>query len=106
MFTTTLLFIFAAIFEIGGGYLIWLYVRDNKPWWYGVMGAVALIGYGVVATFQNNNFARVYATYGGVFIAMSLLRGIVIDNYCPDRYDMIGCFIALLGVAIIYFAPR
>jgi small multidrug resistance family-3 protein len=62
--------------------------------------------YGVVATLQPANFGRVYATYGGVFIVMSLLWAWKVDQFVPDRYDMIGALVALVGVAIIFYAPR
>jgi small multidrug resistance family-3 protein len=101
-----LIFILAGFCEIGGGYLIWIWLRDDKHWIFGVLGGFILALYGVVATFQPSNFARVYATYGGVFIAMSMLWAMKTDNYSPDKYDVIGVFVALLGVCIIYFAPR
>lgn len=72
----------------------------------GLLGAIILVAYGFVAAFQLNTFARVCATYGGVFIAVSLLWATAIDHYTPDRYDLIGALIALVGVAIIYYAPR
>ena len=100
------IFILAGLCEIGGGYLIWLWLKEDKPWWWGLIGGVILILYGVVATFQESNFARVYATYGGVFIVMSLLWAMKLDNYSPDKFDIIGASIALLGVCIIYYAPR
>ncbi|WKD85868.1 hypothetical protein KCTC32516_01215 [Polaribacter huanghezhanensis] len=100
------LFILAGFCEIGGGYLIWIWLKEGKSVWYGVIGGIILALYGVVATFQTQNFARVYATYGGVFIVMSLLWSMKFDNYSPDKYDIIGALIALLGVAIIYYAPR
>ncbi|MDR3625959.1 MAG: YnfA family protein [Ignavibacteriaceae bacterium] len=101
-----LIFILAGLCEIGGGYLIWLWLKEGKPLWYGLLGGVILALYGVVATLQSSNFARVYATYGGIFIVMSLLWAYKIDNYIPDKYDMIGAAIALTGVCIIYYAPR
>ena len=101
-----LLFILAGICEIGGGYLVWLTLRENKSIGYAIVGAVILVLYGIVATFQEQNFARVYATYGGFFIVMSLLWAYRFDNYSPDRYDIIGALVALLGVCIIYYAPR
>ena len=100
------LFILAGFCEIGGGYLIWLWLREDKPVWYGLLGGLILALYGVVATFQPQNFARVYATYGGVFIVMSLLWSMKLENYTPDRYDIIGALIALLGVCIIFYTPR
>lgn len=100
------IFILAGLCEIGGGYLIWLWLKEDKPWWFGLLGAVILAFYGVVATWQTSNFARVYATYGGVFIVMSILWTMKFDKYSPDKYDIIGALIALLGVCIIYYAPR
>lgn len=101
-----LVFIFSGLCEISGGYLIWLWLKDKKPWWYGLLGAFILIFYGIVATWQTLNFARTYATYGGVFILMSILLAIKFDSYIPDKYDTIGTIIALLGVLIICYAPR
>jgi len=101
-----LIFILAGFCEIGGGYLIWLWLKEGKPFWYGILGAFILAFYGVVATLQTQNFARVYATYGGVFIVMSLLWAYKMDNYVPDKFDIIGALVALLGVSIIYYAPR
>jgi len=103
---TVILFIITGLCEIGGGYLIWLWIRGGKPVWYGVVGAIVLVLYGFVATLQPSNFARAYATYGGFFIVMSLLWAYRFDNYSPDRYDIIGALVALLGVCIIFYAPR
>jgi len=99
-------FILAGLCEIGGGYLIWLWLKESKPQWFGFAGGIILALYGVVATLQPANFGRVYATYGGVFIVMSLLWGWQIDNIAPDRYDIIGASVALLGVGIMFYAPR
>jgi small multidrug resistance family-3 protein len=101
-----LVFILAGFCEIGGGYLVWLWLRESRPVWYGLLGGVILAVYGVVATLQPANFGRVYATYGGVFIVMSLLWAWKVDQFVPDRYDMIGALVALFGVAIIFYAPR
>lgn len=99
-------FILAGLCEIAGGYLIWLWLKEDKPWWYGFLGGFILAFYGVVATWQTSNFARVYATYGGIFIVISILWSMKFDNYSPDKYDIIGTLIALLGVCIIYYTPR
>ena len=101
-----LIFVLAGLCEIGGGYLVWLCLKEDKPWWYGIIGGLTLALYGVVATWQTSNFARVYATYGGFFIVMSILWSMKFDNFIPDKYDIIGGAIALLGVSIIYYAPR
>jgi small multidrug resistance family-3 protein len=101
-----LIFILAGICEIGGGYLIWLWLREGKPLWYGILGGVILALYGVVATLQTADFGRVYATYGGIFIGLSLLWAWKVDNFKPDRYDILGALIALVGVCIIFYSPR
>ncbi|MEJ7678336.1 MAG: YnfA family protein [Segetibacter sp.] len=100
------IFILAGFCEIGGGYLIWLWLKENKPLWVGLLGAIVLILYGVVATMQPANFGRVYAAYGGIFIVMAVLWGWKVDNVTPDKYDLIGSAIALVGMFIIFFAPR
>lgn len=101
-------FIIAGIFEIGGGYLIWQWLREGKAIWYGVIGAIILILYGIIPTFQpkTDSFSKVYAAYGGVFIVLSILWGWKVDNIVPDKFDLIGGAIALLGAAIIMYAPR
>jgi small multidrug resistance family-3 protein len=99
-------FILAGLFEIGGGYLMWLWLREGKGLWYGVFGAFILVLYGIVPTLQPANFGRVYAAYGGIFIVLSLLWGWKVDNILPDRFDVIGGFIALVGVLIIMYWPR
>lgn len=100
------IFLLAGLCEIGGGYLIWLWLREGKPFWYGVFGGIVLALYGVVATWQTANFARTYATYGGIFIVLSLLWAWKMDGFRPDRYDIIGAIISLIGVCIIFYAPR
>jgi len=99
-------FILAGFLEIGGGYLIWLWLREGKPALYAVIGAIILVGYGVVPTFQPANFGRVYAAYGGVFVVMSIIWGWRVERISPDRFDIIGGGIVLVGVAIIMFWPR
>lgn len=101
-------FILAGIFEIGGGYLVWLWLRDGKSILFGLVGAISLIIYGVIPTLQppGSNFGRVYAAYGGIFIVLSILWGWKIDNVIPDKFDLIGGTIALIGVLVIMYAPR
>lgn len=102
-----LYFILAGLFEIGGGYLMWLWLRDNKGFFFGLLGAFVLILYGVIPTLQpEGNFGKIYAAYGGVFIIMSLLWGWKVDGIAPDQFDIIGGIVALIGVAIIMYYPR
>jgi small multidrug resistance family-3 protein len=100
------IFLLAGLCEIGGGYLVWLWLKEGKPFWYGLAGGLILVLYGIVATLQPANFARTYATYGGFFIVMSLLWAYKFDNFRPDKYDIIGASIALFGVCVIFYAPR
>ena len=100
------IFILAGLCEIGGGYLVWLWLKENKPLWYGVSGGIILVLYGVVATLQPANFGRVYAAYGGVFIILAILWGWKVDGFIPDKFDIIGGIISLIGMGIIMFAPR
>lgn len=101
-------FLLAGVFEIGGGYLVWLWLRGGKSALYGVVGAIVLILYGIIPTLQppNASFGRVYATYGGIFIVLSILWGWQVDKVAPDKFDLIGGLVALVGVAIIMYAPR
>lgn len=103
---TTFIFLLAGLCEIGGGYLVWLSIKEGKSFWYGIAGSLILIVYGYVATLQTSNFARVYATYGGYFIILSLLWAYMFDKFIPDKYDLIGAVIVMIGVSIIYYAPR
>jgi small multidrug resistance family-3 protein len=101
-----LYFVLAGLCEIGGGYLIWLWLREGRSVWVAVGGAAALVIYGVVPTLQPANFGRVYAAYGGVFIVLSLIWGVAVDRFVPDRFDLIGGALALAGAFVMMFWPR
>jgi len=101
-----LLFVIAGICEIGGGYLVWLWLKEGKAAWVGLLGGIVLILYGIVPTPQTQSFGRVYAAYGGVFIVLSLFWGWKFDGIRPDLYDWAGAVICTIGVGVIYFAPR
>ncbi|GAA4083816.1 YnfA family protein [Nocardioides kongjuensis] len=101
------LFVLAAVAEIGGAWLVWQGVREHRGWlWIGA-GVIALGLYGFVATLQPDaHFGRILAAYGGVFVAGSLGWAMALDGFRPDRYDVAGALVCLLGVAIIMYAPR
>lgn len=101
------LFVVAAVAEIGGAWLVWQGVREHRGLlWIGA-GVIALGLYGFVATLQPDaNFGRILAAYGGVFVAGSLAWGMVMDGFKPDRYDVVGASICLVGVAVIMYSPR
>ena len=99
-------FVLAALAEIGGAWLIWQAVREERGWLFALFGVVALGAYGFIAALQPDaDFGRVLAAYGGVFIAGSLAWGIVVDGFRPTHWDVIGSAVALVGAAIIILAP-
>jgi small multidrug resistance family-3 protein len=101
------LFVVAALFEIGGAWLIWQGVREHKGWLWIAGGILALGAYGFVATLQpRSQFGRILAAYGGIFVAGSLLWGVIADGYRPDKFDIIGALVCLAGVGLIMYAPR
>jgi small multidrug resistance family-3 protein len=101
------LFLLAAMLEIGGAWLVWQGLREHRGWVWVAAGMGALALYGMVATLQPDAaFGRVLAAYGGVFIAGSLVWGAVADGFRPDRWDVAGSLVCLVGVALIMYAPR
>lgn len=105
--TSIALFGVAAIAEIGGAWLVWQGVREKRGLAFVGAGVVALGLYGFVATFQPSpHFGRILAAYGGVFVAGSLAWGVLIDGFRPDRYDIVGACVCLIGVAVIMYGPR
>lgn len=107
IFRSLILFALAAVAEIGGAWLVWQGVRERRGWiWIGC-GFLALGIYGLVATLQADaHFGRILAAYGGVFVVGSLLWGMALDGFRPDRFDIIGALLCLAGVAVIMYAPR
>jgi small multidrug resistance family-3 protein len=106
MLQSLLFFILAGFCEIGGGYLVWLALREGKSEWLALIGMVILGLYGVVPTLQPTHFGRAYAAYGGVFILLSMVWSWGIEQIRPDRFDWLGGSLVLTGVAIMMYAPR
>ena len=100
------LFFLAGLCEIGGGYLVWQWWRSGAPWLVGLAGIVLLAVYGFVPTYQPAHLGRVYAAYGGVFVVLSVLWGWAIDRVAPDRFDLLGGALCLVGVAVIMYVRR
>ena len=103
---SVVLFLVAGLFEIGGGYLVWQWWRNNASFLIGAFGGLVLFLYGIVPTYQPDHFGRVYAAYGGWFVVLSILWGWGVDRIAPDRYDIVGAAVCLVGVAIIMYARR
>jgi small multidrug resistance family-3 protein len=101
------LFVVAALAEIGGAWLVWQGVREERGAVFIGLGIMALAAYGFVATLQPDaHFGRILAAYGGIFVAGSLAWGVVVDGFRPDRWDLLGAAICLVGVAVIMYGPR
>jgi small multidrug resistance family-3 protein len=75
-------------------------------WMLGILGGFILFAYGIVPTFQPSHFHRTYAAYGGIFIAMALVWSWIFQGMVPDKFDIIGAVISLIGVVIIFYMPR
>lgn len=101
------LFTAAVLAEIAGAYLTWSGLREGRGTLAVIAGALMLALYGMVAAQQpSSQFGRVLAAYGGVFVVGSLLWGIAFDGFRPDRYDLIGSIICLVGASVIAYSPR
>jgi small multidrug resistance family-3 protein len=103
VFISLALFVAAGLCEIGGGYLMWRWLREGQS---ALLGAAVLVLYGVVPTLQPAPFARAYAAYGGVFVVLSLAWGAIVARESPDRFDLLGGLLCLAGVAVIMYSPR
>lgn len=104
---TAVAFIIAAIAEIAGCFAFWAWVRLDKSVWWIAPGIVSLIVFAYALTFvQSEAAGRAYAAYGGIYIAASLVWLWAVEGFRPDRWDVIGAIICLVGMAVILFAPR
>lgn len=92
--------------EIGGGYLVWLWLREQRHVALGALGGLLLFLYGIIPTLQPAPFGRVYAAYGGVFVVLSLLWGWRLEGHRPDGPEFVGAVLCLAGVSVIMYWPR
>jgi len=88
------IFFFATLLEIGGGYLVWKWLRDHKGKILGLIVGLILFSYGIIMTLQPENFGKVYATYGGIFVVSSIICGYWIDKKRHDRFEIIGSIVS------------
>ena len=100
------IFFFAAVLEISGGYLIWRWLKNHQGKIIGIIGGLILFSYGAIMTLQPEHFGKVYAAYGGFFVVTSLLWGYWIDKKKPDKFEIIGSVVVLIGVAVMFYFPR
>ena len=103
---TISLFFATALAEIIGCYLPYLWLREDKSIWLLLPAAISLAIFAWLLTLHPTASGRVYAAYGGVYIFMAILWLWVVDGIRPTAWDIVGAFVALLGMAIIMFAPR
>jgi len=104
--TSVGLFLLAALAEIGGGYLVWVWIRQKRKIIFGIVGGIILFTYGIIPTLQPSNFGMIYAAYGGFFIISSILWGMIMDKKRPDKFEIMGSMVAVLGAVIIFYGPR
>lgn len=97
----------AAIAEIGGCFAFWMWLRLSRSSWWGLAGLISLAIFAVILTRSEAAFAgRTYAAYGGIYIGASLVWLWVVEGVSPDRWDVAGAGICLVGAALILWGPR
>jgi len=100
------LFFATAVAEIAGCYLPYLWLRHGRPVWYLLPAAASLAVFAWLLTLHPTGAGRTYAAYGGVYVSVAVFWMWIIEKQRPDRWDLIGGAITLIGMAIIAFAPR
>jgi len=103
---TIALFVFTAGAEILGCYLPYLWLRHGRPMWLLFPAAISLGLFAWLLTLHPTGAGRTYAAYGGVYVATALLWIWVVEHQAPDRWDVVGVLVSLVGMSIIAFAPR
>ena len=104
---TFAIYILAALGELGGTYAFWRWLRGGGTAYLALVGLAALLFYAIIQTYQPEGaYGRVYAAYAGVFLVGAMLWGWAIDGKTPDRYDLIGAAITLVGVVVVIFGRR
>lgn len=103
---TTLLFITAAVTEIIGCYLSFLWLKEGKTIWLLVPAFLSLSIFSWLLTLHDTSAGRTYAAYGGVYVSVALLWMWLIEGQKPDQWDIVGVLVILIGSGIIVFSPH
>ncbi|MBK7353672.1 MAG: YnfA family protein [Nitrosomonas sp.] len=103
---TIIIFFVTAVAEIVGCYLPYLWLKEGKSIWLLIPAALSLALFAWLLSLHPTAAGRVYAAYGGVYISVAILWLWAIDGIKPTLWDLIGASVALIGMAIIMFAPR
>lgn len=104
---SVLLYAAAAVCEIAGCYAFWSWLRNGQSPWWAIAGLLALVAFAVLLTFVDTSAAgRAYAAYGGIYIGFSIAWLRAVEGTPPDRWDVLGAGICLVGAGVILFGPR
>ncbi|QDC44029.1 YnfA family protein [Methylophilus medardicus] len=106
MIKTLFLFVLTALAEIIGCYLPYLWLREGKSAWLLLPAAISLALFAWLLSLHPTAAGRVYAAYGGVYIGVAIVWLWLVEGVRPSGWDMLGTAVAMLGMAIIMFAPR
>ncbi|WP_219592295.1 YnfA family protein [Aeromonas salmonicida] len=100
------LFLITAVAEIVGCYLPYLWLTQGRSLWLLLPAGLSLVLFAWLLSLHPTAAGRVYAAYGGVYIFVAILWLWLVDGVRPTLWDLVGSLVALLGMAIIMFAPR
>lgn len=100
------LFVATAVAEIVGCYLPYLWLRKTGPAWYLLPAAVSLAAFAWLLTLHPTGAGRTYAAYGGVYVSVAVFWMWFVERQRPDRWDLIGAAVTVIGMLIIVFGPR
>lgn len=104
---TAAIFVAAAVGELGGTYAVWRWRRAGSALGLLALGGAALLAYAIVQTYQpESRYGRLYAAYAGVFLIGAMLWGWAVDGSAPDRFDVIGAVVVVIGAATILWGRR
>ena len=102
-----LVYLAAALAEIAGCFAFWAWLRLGRPAWLVVPGVASLVLFaGLLTLIDTDAAGRAYVAYGGIYILMSLLWLWMVEGHRPDRWDLVGVTVCLVGSALILFGPR